>query len=220
MQLTELVGEILASLNRLDEEYSSVIDKTKSFYSSCDTLLQQQQNLLVAIEAINEKLSYFEDLETMSKKFSSPTMLTLNESLIPLLHRLDECIEFMSTNIDNYLEANKYLIDYRRFQTSALNTIRTHVINTLKQTETQVMPENDTVLTSNESVFTLYYGKFQLNAHRIKTLMQQIENRTKQSETYVSSVCNKNNFVLKCYFSDSINFLTIVINVIFKFVIH
>lgn len=121
----------------------------------------------------------------MSKKFSSPTMLTLNESLIPLLNRLDECIEFMSTNIDNYLEAGKYLNDYRRFQTSALATIRTHVINTLKQTETQVMPENDTVLTSNESVFTLYYGKFQLNAHRIKTLMQQIENRTKQSETYV-----------------------------------
>ena len=112
-------------------------------------------------------------------------MLTLNESLIPLLNRLDECIEFMSTNIDNYLEAGKYLNDYRRFQTSALATIRTHVINTLKQTETQVMPENDTVLTSNESVFTLYYGKFQLNAHRIKTLMQQIENRTKQSETYV-----------------------------------
>ncbi|KAH9521637.1 Golgi transport complex subunit 3 [Dermatophagoides farinae] len=196
MQLTELVGEILASLNRLDEEYSSVIDKTKSFYSSCDTLLQQQQNLLVAIEAINEKLSYFEDLETMSKKFSSPTMLTLNESLIPLLHRLDECIEFMSTNIDNYLEANKYLIDYRRFQTSALNTIRTHVINTLKQTETQVMPENDTVLTSNESVFTLYYGKFQLNAHRIKTLMQQIENRTKQSETFNQFL----NDCHQCYF--------------------
>ncbi|KAH9422523.1 Golgi transport complex subunit 3 [Dermatophagoides pteronyssinus] len=196
IQLTGLVDEILASLNRLDEEYSSAIDKTKSFYSSCDQLLQQQQNLLVAIEAINEKLSYFEDLETMSKKFSSPTMLTLNESLIPLLNRLDECIEFMSTNIDNYLEAGKYLNDYRRFQTSALATIRTHVINTLKQTETQVMPENDTVLTSNESVFTLYYGKFQLNAHRIKTLMQQIENRTKQSETFTQYL----NECHQCYF--------------------
>lgn len=111
-------------------------------------------------------------------------MLTLNESLVPLLNRLDECINFMSQNESNYLEASTYLNDYRRFQTSALHTIRTHVINTLKQTATQVMPENDNVLTPNESVFTLYYGKFQTNAHRIKTLMQQIEHRTNQSELY------------------------------------
>lgn len=111
-------------------------------------------------------------------------MLTLNESLVPLLNRLDECINFMSQNESNYLEASAYLNDYRRFQTSALHTIRTHVVNTLKQTATQVMPENDNVLTPNESVFTLYYGKFQTNAHRIKTLMQQIEHRTNQSEVY------------------------------------
>lgn len=111
-------------------------------------------------------------------------MLTLNESLVPLLSRLDECINFMAANEGNYLEAGNYLNDYRKFQISALHTIRSHVINTLKQTASQVTPENDTVLTSNESVFTLYYGKFQTNAHRIKTLMQQIEHRTNQSELY------------------------------------
>lgn len=110
-------------------------------------------------------------------------MLILNESLLPLLKRLDECIEFMSINVEHYLEANHYLDEYQKFQLSALFTIRTHVINTLKQTAQQVMPENDSVLTSNDSVFTLYYGKFQINAHRIKTLMQQIEHRTKKSET-------------------------------------
>lgn len=89
----------------------------------------------------------------------------------------------MQENTDNYLEANRYLFDYRQFQLSALQTIRNHVINTLKQNATQVMPENDNVLANNESVFTLYYGKFQINAHRIKSLMQQIEHRTNQSET-------------------------------------
>ena len=109
-------------------------------------------------------------------------MLTLNESLVPLLNRLDECINFMTLNENNYIEASTYLNDYRKFQSSALHTIRSHVINTLKQTATQVTPENETVLTSNESVFTLYYGKFQTNAHRIKTLMHQVEYRTNQSE--------------------------------------
>ncbi|KPM05113.1 conserved oligomeric Golgi complex subunit 3-like protein [Sarcoptes scabiei] len=172
--------------NKFDEKYLTAVDKTKSFYGSCDHLLQQQHNLIVAIETFHEKLSYFEDFDAMSKKFTSPTMLILNESLLPLLKRLDECIEFMSINVEHYLEANHYLDEYQKFQLSALFTIRTHVINTLKQTAQQVMPENDSVLTSNDSVFTLYYGKFQINAHRIKTLMQQIEHRTKKSETPVS----------------------------------
>lgn len=195
-QLSDNLKQVLSHLTKLDQEYSQTLAKTKSFYNACDGLLQQQHGLIVAIEAINEKLAYFENLETMAKKFSSPTMLTLNESLIPLLNRLDDCINFMAQNEDNYLEASNYLADYRRFQTSALNTIRTHVINTLKQTATQVMPENDTVLTPNESVFTLYYGKFQLNAHRIKTLMQQIEHRTNQAELYSQYL----NECHQCYF--------------------
>lgn len=109
-------------------------------------------------------------------------MLTLNESLVPLLNRLDDCINFMMLNESNYLQAPEYLNEYTKFQSSALRTIRNHVVNTLKQTASQVLPENDTVLTANESVFTLYYGKFQANAHRIKNLMQQIEHRTKQAE--------------------------------------
>ncbi|KAI2800638.1 hypothetical protein RDWZM_009045 [Blomia tropicalis] len=183
-QLNTILDQVLTHLKTLDNEYCSALSKTRSFYNSCDTLIQQQHGLIVAIEALNEKLSYFEELETMSKKFSSPTMLTLNESLVPLLSRLDECINFMTHNESNYLEASSYLQEYRRFQSSAMNTIRTHVINTLKQTATQVMPENETVLTPNDSVFTLYYGKFQTNAHRIKTLMQQLEHRTNQSELY------------------------------------
>ncbi|KAI7690476.1 Conserved oligomeric Golgi complex subunit 3 [Sarcoptes scabiei] len=144
----------------------------------------------------------------MSKKFTSPTMLILNESLLPLLKRLDECIEFMSTNVEHYLEANHYLDEYQKFQLSALFTIRTHVINTLKQTAQQVMPENDSVLTSNDSVFTLYYGKFQINAHRIKTLMQQIEHRTKKSETFVQYLddCHR------CYFNIRSSLLIPVLN--------
>ena len=111
-------------------------------------------------------------------------MLVLNESLMPMLSRLDECIAYLETK-KNYRESESYLKQFQHLQSQALLTIKSHVIKTLEQTAQQVMPETKEALTPNDSVFTLFYGKFQTNAHRIKTLVQQIEERTQQSKLYV-----------------------------------
>ncbi|CAG2121811.1 unnamed protein product [Medioppia subpectinata] len=130
------------------------------------------------------------------QKLSAPTMLVLNESLMPMLSRLDECIAYLESK-KNYRESEVYLKQFQHLQSQALSTIRTHVIKTLEQTSQQVMPETKDALTPNDSVFTLFYGKFQTNAHRIKTLMQQIEERTQQSPLYSQylSECHQ------CYFT-------------------
>jgi hypothetical protein len=111
-------------------------------------------------------------------------MLVLNESLMPMLTRLDECINYLESK-KNYKETDIYLKQYKHLQSQALSTIKIHVIKTLQQTSQQVMPDSKDALAPNDSVFTLFYGKFQSNAHRIKTLMQQIEERTNQSDMYV-----------------------------------
>lgn len=108
-------------------------------------------------------------------------MLVLNESLMAMLSRLDECVQYLNSK-SNYRESGTYLKEFKHLQSQALLTIRNHVINTLQQTSQQVMPESTDSLSPNDSVFTLFYGKFQNNAHRIKTLMQQIEERINQSE--------------------------------------
>ena len=108
-------------------------------------------------------------------------MLVLNESLMPMLSRLDECIAYLESK-PNYRESESYLKQFKHLQSQALSTIRNHVIKTLQQTAQQVMPESKEALTPNDSVFTLFYGKFQTNAHRIKTLMSQIEDRDNFSE--------------------------------------
>lgn len=108
-------------------------------------------------------------------------MLVLNESLMPMLSRLDNCITYLESK-PNYKESDLYLRQFKHLQSQALSTIKAHVIKTLQQTSLQVMPESKEALTPSDSVFTLFYGKFQTNSHRIKTLMTQIEERTQCSE--------------------------------------
>ena len=106
---------------------------------------------------------------------------------MPMLCRLDQCVEYLESK-PNYKESELYLKQFKHLQSQALSTIKVHVINTLQQTSRQVMPESKEALTPNDSVFTLFYGKFQTNAHRIKTLMSQIEERTERSEQYVLGI--------------------------------
>ena len=41
-QLNTILDQVLTHLKTLDNEYCSALSKTRSFYNSCDTLIQQQ----------------------------------------------------------------------------------------------------------------------------------------------------------------------------------
>lgn len=175
-ELLSRVDSVLDHLNHLKESYEYSSSKTDSLYESCENLLQQQQGLIVATERINETMAYFNELETMSKKLGTPSHLILNESLVPTLTRLDECILFMESKA-NYKESPIYLVHFKHILSQALNTIRTHVVSSIQQTTKSVMPEAGSALSPGDDVFTLFYGKFQANCHRIKSLMALIEER-------------------------------------------
>jgi hypothetical protein len=55
--------------------------------------------LVKLADNIAHKLSYFNELDKMTKKFYSPSLSVLEERFLPLLRRLDECIEFVATNV-------------------------------------------------------------------------------------------------------------------------
>lgn len=82
----------------------------------------------------------------------------------------------------NYKESETYSSQLRFCQSQALQTIRTHVINSIQSTTKDVMPESGETLSPGDSVFTLFYGKFQSNAHRIKSLVALIEERVERQE--------------------------------------
>ena len=137
----------------------------------------------MAVEAIGEKQAYFDDLDLLKKKFDNPSPLILSESLVPTMARLDECIQFMKDHA-NYKESSYYLNEYKRLQWQALSTVAAHVQNTTQQASKQVMPDNGDNLSPADSVFTLFYGKFQTNSLRIKSLMALIEERIEYDERF------------------------------------
>lgn len=180
----------LDSLETLQKDYTFVSDKTNSLHEACEHLLTQQTNLVNSAETISEKLRYFNELDSLSQKIASPTLSVVNESFLPLLSRLDECIAYVEENIQ-FKESPIYLVKFRLLQSQALGMIRSYVVNMLQQATQQVLPKS-----LSENAFTLCYGKFRSQAPRILPLIKQIEERVQKNPEYeiLLSDCHQ------CYF--------------------
>lgn len=182
-----LLGEyepVIQSISKLKEEYSVGIEKKiESLHESIETLLSSQHGVIVASEKIDQSLVYFNELDNMRSRLSNPTHLILNESLVPTLNKLAECINFMESN-PTYKDSQEFLIHYRHFQTQVLVMIRNYIINSIETTTRSVQPDSGEGISEGDSVFTLFYGRYQMNSHRIKSLAQVIEERAGLNENY------------------------------------
>ncbi|CAH3023669.1 unnamed protein product [Porites evermanni] len=135
-------------------------------------------------ESISNKLSYFNALDHLRHKLNSPTFSVTSESFVPMLARLDECISFISSN-QQYKESSVYLVRFKQCLNQALNQVKSHVVSLLKNATAQVLANKDGTNTSENS-FALFYGKFRTCAPRVKSLMEQIEQRSHLSSEYSS----------------------------------
>ena len=106
---------------------------------------------------LREKLKYFNELESLSKKFNSPSLSVQDEHFLPLLRKLDECIDFIQKNVSEALvwtasidtrffqpgfkESEVYLLKYRQLQGRGLTLVRNYVINTFKDTASHVLTQ-------------------------------------------------------------------------------
>ena len=182
--LAALIDDILDNLEYLKKLYEFGTNKTDSLHNVSENILHQQHGLIMAVEAINGKLAYFKELEPLSIKLAScSSMEDLSESLMTTLVRLDECINFLKSK-PNYKESAHYLAQFKELQSQALLTIKNHAISTLQTIAKQVMPESGEILTPQDSVFILFYGKFQASSHRFRSLMVLIEERCEGEEVY------------------------------------
>ena len=92
------VDSALVALNRVNEEYISVRQKTCALHEACETLLEEQTRLTDNAEAIHEKLSYFQQLDSIRAQLKNPNLEVNSEAFLALLAKLDSCIEYMSSN--------------------------------------------------------------------------------------------------------------------------
>ena len=58
-----------------------------------------QTKLVNVAESINNKLSYFDELERVGSRLNSATLSVTSDSFVAMLTRLDECIVFIEQNV-------------------------------------------------------------------------------------------------------------------------
>ncbi|CAH1781599.1 unnamed protein product [Owenia fusiformis] len=186
MQCKQVLDEVsvaLQHLENLQKQYVFVSTKTNTLHEACEDLLSEQTKLVNTAESIDSKLSYFNELDRISSKLGSPTLTVTNEAFVPMLSRLDECIAYINQN-PHYKESQAFMARFKLCLSKALNLVKTHVVHILQNATTQVLPKKDVQPGTDNNAFTLFYGKFRTNAPRVKSLMEQIEQRIEKSPEY------------------------------------
>ncbi|KAJ3580935.1 hypothetical protein NHX12_017290, partial [Muraenolepis orangiensis] len=100
-QCDAILADVNAALEHLDtlqKQYLFVSNKTGTLHEACEQLLKEQSELVDLAESIQQKLSYFNELENINTKLNSPTLSVHSEGFIPMLSKLDDCIEYVSSH--------------------------------------------------------------------------------------------------------------------------
>lgn len=109
-QLVESVDQVIELCEGMKQDYDFVQLKSSALQNDCERLMEEQRSLVRTSDEIAEKLSYFTELEKITKLFNSPgSEVCTNEFFIPMLTRLDECVDFLETNVNILLD---YIHEY------------------------------------------------------------------------------------------------------------
>ncbi|XP_006639077.2 conserved oligomeric Golgi complex subunit 3 [Lepisosteus oculatus] len=177
------VNTALQHLDSLQKQYLFVSTKTGTLHEACEQLLKEQSELVDLAQSIQQKLSYFNELENINAKLNSPTLSVNSEGFIPMLSKLDDCIEYVSSH-PHFKDYPVYLAKFKQCLSKAMHLMKTHTVNTLQNLTTQLTKRDPSGVPSSENAFTLYYVKFRASAPKVRTLIEQIEQRSEKIPEY------------------------------------
>uniref|UniRef100_A0A8C1TJE1 Conserved oligomeric Golgi complex subunit 3 n=1 Tax=Cyprinus carpio TaxID=7962 RepID=A0A8C1TJE1_CYPCA len=178
-QCDSILNDVNAALEHLDslqKQYLFVSTKTGTLHEACEQLLKEQSELVDLAESIQEKLSYFNELENINTKLNSLTLSVNSEGFIPMLSKLDECIEYVSSH-PSFKDYPVYLSKFKQCLSRAMLLIKSHTVSTLQNLTAQLTKRQDPLGAPNaDNAFTLYYVKFRAAAPkvRVRPVYQQL----------------------------------------------
>ncbi|XP_076119779.1 conserved oligomeric Golgi complex subunit 3 [Alosa pseudoharengus] len=177
------VNEALQHLDSLQKQYLFVSTKTGTLHEACEQLLKEQSELVDLAESIQQKLSYFNELENINTKLNSPTLSVNSEEFIPVLSKLDDCIEYVSSH-PNFKDYPVYLTKFKQCLSRAMHLMKTHTVNTMQNLTSQLTKRDPLGTANADNAFTLYYVKFRAAAPKVRTLIEQVEKRSEKIPEY------------------------------------
>ncbi|XP_006736286.1 conserved oligomeric Golgi complex subunit 3 [Leptonychotes weddellii] len=188
------VNSALQHLESLQKQYLFVSNKTGTLHEACEQLLKEQSELVDLAENIQQKLSYFNELETINTKLNSPTLSVNSEGFIPMLAKLDDCITYISSH-PNFKDYPVYLLKFKQCLSKALHLMKTYTVNTLQNLTNQLLKRDPASVPNADNAFTLFYVKFRAAAPKVRTLIEQIEQRSEKIPEYQQLL----NDIHQCY---------------------
>ncbi|KAL2081668.1 hypothetical protein ACEWY4_023521 [Coilia grayii] len=177
------VNEALQHLDSLQKQYLFVSTKTGTLHEACEQLLKEQSELVDLAESIQQKLSYFNELENINTKLNLPTLSVNSEEFIPVLSKLDDCIEYVSSH-PNFKDYPVYLTKFKQCLSRAMHLMKTHTVNTMHNLTSQLTKRDPLGTANADNAFTLYYVKFRAAAPKVRTLIEQVEQRSEKIPEY------------------------------------
>ncbi|XP_075055840.1 conserved oligomeric Golgi complex subunit 3 [Mixophyes fleayi] len=177
------VNVALQHLESLQKQYLFVSTKTGTLHEACEQLLKEQSELVNFAESIQQKLSFFNELENINTKLNSPTLSVNSEGFIPMLAKLDDCISYISSH-PNYKDYPVYLTKFKQCLSKAMHLMKTYTVNILQNLTNQLVKRDSSNTPYSDNAFTLFYVKFRAAAPKIRTLIEQMEQRSEKIPEY------------------------------------
>ncbi|CAG8532098.1 6020_t:CDS:10 [Funneliformis mosseae] len=180
----EQIDTTVKLFNDLDDNFKFVEERTKALQTACEKLLDEQNNLTSLADSISAKLSYYNELETITKLFNSPgENICEQKEFIPILAKLDECLEYMQSNL-RYRDSELYLMRFRQCMTRGMALIKMYFISAIKGLGLEIAKKNNQIVHSTVQS-ALFYIKFRAIAPKLKELVNEIEERCPSHREYL-----------------------------------
>jgi hypothetical protein len=125
------VSKTLGVFDSLLSLHTQVSSSSQTMSSNTEALLAQKATLTEFAEALRARLKFFDEYELAANQFASAAASPDSADLMPLLHKLDECISYVAAN-PQYADAVTYANKFRQLQLKALGLVRGRVQSVLR----------------------------------------------------------------------------------------
>jgi hypothetical protein len=124
-----------------------VASSSQALSGSTEKLLAEKAGLTEFAEALRARLKFFDEYELTASQFAAAAAAPDDADLMPLLHKIDECIAYVAAN-PQYADAVAYANKFRQLQARAIGLVRGRVQTVLRTAAQAVQAAVAEALTS------------------------------------------------------------------------
>ncbi|XP_056630773.1 conserved oligomeric Golgi complex subunit 3 [Diorhabda sublineata] len=212
--LFDMSDKALCSLNSLKENYNNVTEKTNYLHDLSEQLMANQKILKEKKQQINDRIKYFIDFTKCQDGVERIKNKMNNDDCIYILDKIDESIDYLNQHL-HYKESRIYKMKYESLLNTILNKIYDYVNTILVETTKQVVDPNVNFQSAQvphinsmvDSAFSLYYGKFQSVSVKVRSILNNLEERETRNDQYKNVLID----CKKSYFTQRLPILTVAV---------